>query len=151
MKENEMKGLGWKVSLSIIVGVAWLVFIILWFFFFAGNYNWEKNVAIFLSSILFIVIVMGAPWTIWSIKCRTKEEKEMWNVKGFKARVWLSIIIAFAIILFLIYWFWFLAEPYNVYQNIAILIVSLLIVGGVMGAAWAPWGIKHGKEFEKDD
>lgn len=39
----ETKGMGWRVSLSILVGVGWLVFVLLWFFFYADTYNWEKK------------------------------------------------------------------------------------------------------------
>ena len=56
--------------------------------------------------------------------------------------------MAFLLIVFLIIWFWFYAEPYDVYQNIAILIVSILIAAGIMGAAWAPWGMKHHHDFD---
>ena len=33
------KGFGWRVSLSILMGVGWLVFLIIWLFFYAGGYN----------------------------------------------------------------------------------------------------------------
>lgn len=147
---TETKGFGWRVSLSILVGVAWLVFIIIWFFFYAGDLNWEKNVAIFLLSLFLIVLILGAPWTFWAIKHRTLKEAEMWNTKGFRWRVWLSMSLALLLIIFLIYWFWFLAEPYDVYQNIAILIVSFLIIGGILGAAWAPWGIKYDQQQKNE-
>lgn len=144
----ETKGFGWKVSLSILVGVAWLVFVILWLFFYAGEYKWEKNVSIILLSILVVGLVLGAPWTMWGLRHRKKKEVEMWKTKGFKWRVVLSTALAFLLIVFLIVWFWFYAEPYNVYQNIAILVVSVLIAAGVMAAAWAPWGIKHQHDFD---
>jgi hypothetical protein len=144
------EGLGWRVSLSIIVGVSWLVFVILWLFFYAGEYSWEKNFAIVLLSILVIIGILGIPWTIWGMKHRKKHEIEMCQTKGFKWRIILSCTLAFILIIFLIYWFWFLAEPYSVYQNIAIFIVAILIIGGVVGASWAPWGIKHGHKFEEE-
>jgi hypothetical protein len=145
----EMKGLGWRVSLSILVGVAWLVFLVLWLFFYAKNYAWEKNFAIFLFSILVIVGILGIPWAIWGMRFQSPTEKEMWKTSGFRWRVWVSCILIFAVFLFLIYWFWFLAQPYDVYQNIAIFIISILIMGGILGAMWAPWGIKHGHEFSR--
>lgn len=73
----------------------------------------------------------------------------MWKVKGFKSRVAISGILVFAAFVFLIYWFWYLAQPYNVYQNIVIFIIPFLIAGGILGAMWAPWGMKHGRRFEK--
>jgi peptidoglycan/LPS O-acetylase OafA/YrhL len=146
----ETKGIGWRVSLSIIAGIAWLVFIILWLFFYAGDYNWEKNVSIILLSILIVGLVLGAPWCMWGLRHRKKKEVEMWKTKGFKWRVILSTTLAFLLIAFLIIWFWFYAEPYDVYQNIAILVVSILIAAGIMGASWAPWGMKHHRKFEHE-
>jgi type VI protein secretion system component VasK len=75
----------------------------------------------------------------------------MWKTKGFKWRLWLSLILAFFLIIFLIVWFWYYAEPYTWYQNIAILIVSVLIIGGVLGASWTPWGMKYGYKFDESD
>jgi hypothetical protein len=145
----QMKGLGWRVSLSILVGVGWLVFLVLWLFFYAKNYAWEKNFAIFLFSILVIIGLLGIPWAVWGLRFRSATEKQMWKTTGFRWRVWTSCVLILAVFLFLIYWFWFLAQPYDVYQNIAIFIVSILIMGGLLGAMWAPWGIKHGHEFSR--
>lgn len=145
----ETKGMGWRVSLSILVGVGWLVFLLLWFFFYADVYNWEKNVAIFLLSLLAICGILGIPWAIWGMRQITEEEKEMWKTKGFKWRIVVSGVAVFAIFIFLVYWFWYLAEPYSMYQNIVIFIVPFLIIGGILGAMWAPWGMKHGRRFEK--
>ena len=149
--KKEIKGLGWKVSLSILVGVGWLVFLIVWLFFYAKNYVWEKNLAIFLFSILVLCGIVGVPWAFWAIKNRSQEETEMWKLKGFHWRVWVSIIVALGVIIFLIYWFWVLAEPYDIYQNIAIFIVSFLIAGGILAAMWAPWGMTHGPEHHHND
>jgi len=144
----ETKGMGWRVSLSILVGVGWLVFILIWLFFYANGNNW-KNVAIFLLSLMAICVILGVPWTIWGMRQLTEEEKEMWKTKGFKWRVVTSGVAVFAVFIFLIYWFWYLAEPYNVYQNIVIFVIPFLIIGGILGAMWAPWGMKHGRRFEK--
>jgi hypothetical protein len=144
--KKEMKGLGWRVSLTILVGVGWLVFLVLWLFFYATAYPWQKNLAIFLLSILVIVGILGLPWAAWGLRFRSPAEKAMWDIKGFRWRVWVSVVLVLAVFVFLIYWFWFLAESYNIYQNIAIFIVSFLVMGGLLGAMWAPWGIKHGHE-----
>ena len=139
------KGMGWRVSLSILAGVGWLVFLILWLFFYAGAYVWEKNLAIVLASLLILCGLVGIPWAIWAIKNRTMKETDLWKTKGFRWRIWVSMILMLAVFGFLIYWFWYQAAPYDVYQNIAIFIVSLLIIGGILGAMWAPWGMKHGQ------
>ena len=149
--KDEMKGLRWRVSLSILIGVGWLVFLLLWLFFYASAYSWEKNLAIFLLSLLIIVGILGISWAFWGLRHSTKEQKEEWNMKGFRWRVWISCGIVLIIFLFLIYWFWYLATPYTIYQNIAMFIVSLLIMGGILGAMWAPWGIKHGHKHHCEE
>ena len=148
--DTRKAGFRWGVSLSIIGGVGWLIFIIIWLAFYASAYPWEKNFAIFLLSLLIVGIVLGTPWSIWGMKQRTQKEKEMWKIKGFKWRVWFSGVFVIAIFSFLIYWFWFLAVPYSIYQNIAVIIVAFLVLGGVMGAMWAPWGLKYGDKFDED-
>jgi hypothetical protein len=149
-ESKDVKGTGWRVSLSITMGVGWLVFLIIWLFFYATQYSAYQNVAIFLLSILAMIGLAGGPWLVWGLRQQTDKEKEMWKTKGFRWRVWLSCLLVLAVVVFLIYWFWYQAESWNLYQNIAMLIVSLLIAGGVMGAAWAPWGMRYGKKFEKE-
>jgi hypothetical protein len=81
-----------------------------------------------------------------------KEEevcKDMMKTKGFGWRISLSIIVGVGWLIFLILWLFFYASGFNVYQNIAIFIVSILAVGGILGASWAPWGMKHGSKFDE--
>jgi len=141
--------LGWRPSFSIVVGVGWLVFIILWLAFYASPYPWEKNLAIILLSILIMFLLLGGVWAVWGIRKIPKEGWEMFKTSGFKSRVITSIVLPLVSMIFLIIWFWYYAEPYTVYQNIAVFIVVLLIMGGVLGALWARWGVKHSEEFKK--
>lgn len=76
--------------------------------------------------------------------------KEMIKTKGFGWRISLSIIVGVGWLIFLILWLFFYASGFNIYQNIAIFIVSILIVGGVLGASWAPWGMRYGHKFDEN-
>jgi len=58
-KIPDHKGLGWRVSLSIISGVGWLCFIILWLAFFAGDHSAYRNLAVLLASIMLIGGILG--------------------------------------------------------------------------------------------
>jgi hypothetical protein len=147
--ENFEKPSGWRVSLSIGMGIGWLIFLIVWLAFFAGDYTVYRNIAIIIISILVVFIVLGGSWASWGLKNMPKEGKVMMKTSGFKSRIVVSIIIPFLLIIFLIYWFFFPAEDFDVYQNIAVFLVSILVVGGLLGGIWAPWGMKHSKEFEK--
>lgn len=140
---------GWRVSLSIGMGVGWLIFLILWLAFYAGDYTVYKNIAIILVSILLVFLILGGSWASWGLKFMPKEGKEMMRTSGFTSRVVISIILPLAMFIFWIIWFFFFAEGFNIYQNIAILIVSVLVLGGILGGIWAPWGMKHEKDFKK--
>jgi hypothetical protein len=40
---------------------------------------------------------------------------------------------------FLLIWLLMYADSYSIYQNIAVLIVSLLVLGGINGVLWNRW------------
>jgi peptidoglycan/LPS O-acetylase OafA/YrhL len=143
------KDMGYKPSLSIIGGVGWLIFIILWLAFYAGNYSWEKNFAIILLSILVIFLLLGGMWAIWGLRMMPKEGWEMFKIHGFRWRVLTSIIIPFVAMIFLIIWLWYYGTDYNVWQNIAVILVTLLVLGGIFGVMWSQWGTKYGKDMKK--
>lgn len=148
--EEKLKGdVGLKPSISIVGGVGWLIFVIIWLAFYATNFPWEKNLAVLLLSILIVFILLGGMWAIWSLRMIPKPGWEVFKISGFRWRIITSIILPFAAIIFLIIWFWYYAEPYSVWQNIAILLVTLLALGGILGAIWARWEMKHGHEMKK--
>jgi hypothetical protein len=140
---------GWRPTFSIIVGVGWLIFLIAWFAFFASSYSFNRNFAIFLLSVLIIVTLLGGVWAVWGIKMIPKEGKEIIKTLGFKWRIQVSMIIPFATLIFLILWFWLYADGFNGWQNLAVILITILVVGGLLGSIWARWGMKHGWKFEK--
>ena len=81
---------------------------------------------------------------IWGLRFQTDKEKEMWHTKGIISRVYFSGFLLVLLGLFLGLWFFLFAEQYSWYQNIAIVIVSILIIGGILGVSWSPWAIKQG-------
>jgi fatty acid desaturase len=76
MEPEKTPGFAWRVSLSIIVGIGWLVFLILWFFFYATDYTIYQNIAIILVSILIMCAILGASWASWGIKYGCKFGKK---------------------------------------------------------------------------
>ncbi len=69
------------------------------------------------------------------------------ETSGFAWRVSLSILVVFGWIIFLVLWLIFYAEVFNVYQNLAIILVSILIALAILAASWAFWGIKYGIKY----
>jgi hypothetical protein len=138
---------GWRAPFSAVAGIGWLIFIIIWLAFYASDYSFEKNVAIFFLSILVIFLLLGGVWSIWSLKMIPKKGWELLKFKGFKWRLIVSIILPFASMIFIIVWFWFYAEPYTIWQHIAVILVIFLVLATILSVVWIGWGKKYGEEF----
>jgi hypothetical protein len=67
-QKMDMRGFGWRVSLSVLVSIGWLAFLVIWLFFYAGDYSIYQNLAVFLASILIVAAIMGASWASWGIR-----------------------------------------------------------------------------------
>ncbi len=63
--------------------------------------------------------------------------------EGMGWRIAVSIVTFFGLIIAAIIWLFFYAGSYNVYQNIAVIIVIILACIAIMGATWASWGMKQ--------
>jgi len=66
--EQVAKGMGLRISITIITGIGWLVFLILWLAFYAGNHSGYQNLAIALASILIVGAIIGPVWVTWGMK-----------------------------------------------------------------------------------
>lgn len=69
---------------------------------------------------------------------------------GFGLRVGISIIVVFGWIAFFILWLLFGAESMSIYQNLAVILVSILVGIVILAASWVSWGIRYGMKYGKD-
>jgi len=65
------EGIGWRIAVSIITFFAGIIAVILWLFFYAGNYNAYQNLAIIVVIFLAFIAVMGAVWASWGLRQRS--------------------------------------------------------------------------------
>ena len=63
-----MKSLAPRVYGTIIIGVGWLVFIVLYLAFFAVNFDVWQKIAIFIASGAIVSGIIGFMWIRWAIK-----------------------------------------------------------------------------------
>lgn len=66
---------------------------------------------------------------------------------GFRWRVLASILGPVAWLTFTLLYVGFWATGFSLFQSVIVILVSIILLGGVMGAAWASWGIRH-RSFE---
>ena len=141
-------GFGWRVAVSILIAIGWLSFLILWLFFYAGDFDIFQNLAIVIVSVLVSVGVLAAMWAPWGM--RMAKSTGVGQPMQFGRPILMTVIsIGSGIgwLVFLIVWLFFYAGDYNGYQNLAVLILSLLVVGIVNGGGWALWGMMKRRRF----
>ncbi len=150
-----------KAGFSGAVVIGWLVFIILFLAFYSEGFRTNEKFAILLLSILIIIVLLGGFWAFWSLRLMSKKDWEMFKIKGFKWRLIGTITYGLALLLILIYCFWYLWIDFNFWQYLAVLFVVLLVSGGLLGGIWASWssvykdemnkfGEEFGKKFENE-
>ena len=74
-EEGMPPGMGWRVALSTGVGIAWVMFLVTWLFFFADKYSIYQNIGIFILSILAVAVILGPAWAYWGMKYGKRWEK----------------------------------------------------------------------------
>ncbi|MGP8158852.1 MAG: hypothetical protein ACLPWO_04500 [Thermoplasmata archaeon] len=60
-----------------------------------------------------------------------------------RARVVASILGPVAWLSFTLLYVGFWAQGFTLFQSVIVILVSAIILGGLMGALWAAWGMRH--------
>jgi hypothetical protein len=67
---------------------------------------------------------------------------------GLAPRVAFSIIVFFGLLIFSIIYVAFFAASFSTFQKIVIIVVAILVATAILGAMWASWGIKYGRDWK---
>lgn len=132
---EEHVAVGKRPQATVGILFLWILTLVLWMWFIADAYTGYQNVsAVLISFAIFCGIVIGV-WFRWA------------RARGEGPESWFSIGLAFAWIIIISLWFWFFADVFDMYQNIAVFLVTLLGVAGLGGLAqWQKW-----RDFESMD
>ncbi|NWF95770.1 MAG: hypothetical protein HXY34_06475 [Candidatus Thorarchaeota archaeon] len=113
---RDMQGGVRQVGATAVVFIGWCLFIAYWLWFEPVDLIWERDVAVGIMSMIAGVLVLAAIWLPYGR--RHGEINGLWVIALFLA--WLALLCV---------WFWFFAEPLNLYQNTAVTLISLVITG----------------------
>jgi purine-cytosine permease-like protein len=69
--------------------------------------------------------------------------------RGLSTRIVISILVFFAWLIFTIVHLAFFASSFNIYQNIAIILVVVLAGLAILAAMWVSWGMKFAGESKE--
>ena len=74
-------GLTSRVTLSIVVGIGWAAFLVIFLWFYAGDLGISKSLAILILSILVVCVILIPVWVHWGLTTA-----QAWERKGRRAR-----------------------------------------------------------------
>jgi hypothetical protein len=95
-----------------------------------------------------VTAVLKSYWGIRDIGKHSGDARIL-QAPGFAWRVSLSILVGIGWLIFVILWLFLYAYDFTIFQNLAILLVSTLLVGAILGPSWASWGMKYGAQYEQ--
>ena len=67
---------------------------------------------------------------------------------GLALRVVVSIIVFFGLLIFAIIYVAFFASSFSLFQQIAVILVAILVATAILGVMWVVWGINLEKKLE---
>jgi hypothetical protein len=128
-------GLLWRTVLSIVAIFGWLVFLVLWLFFLTPELGLAQNIAVFLMSLLVVIALLLVTWVTWALKFPHPIPQQVPGYPPFprysRLKSGVGGLSAIAWLTFMVIWLFFYASDFTLYENLGIVLASLLIVTGV--------------------
>ena len=75
------------------------------------------------------------------------KDEHSWAEPGLRWRTYLSVGGGLGWLAFIALWWLFMGDEYDNYQNLAVSLISLMVMAGILGAAWLTWARKHDMDF----
>ena len=72
------------------------------------------------------------------------------DTQGFGWRIGISILVVFGWVVFVLLWLLFYASRFNIYQNVGVLLVSILVGMAVLADSWVSWGLRYGRKYRNE-
>jgi hypothetical protein len=132
------EGMVWRITLSMATAFGWLAFLILWLAFYAGDYNAYQNIAVIIGSVIGLVAINATVWMTFGL--RMAREEGGWYPRAAEV---VTAVAGIAWAVFLVVWLMLFAGDHSIYQNLAVFLVSVLVVGGVSAMAHTIGWARH--------
>ncbi len=68
--------------------------------------------------------------------------------RGFRGRILLSVLGPIAWLIFTLLYVGFWATGFTIFQDVVVVLVSILVLGGVMAGVWISWGSRWAKDWK---
>jgi len=135
-----------RIAATLVIGLGWLVFALLYLAFYTGGFSFFQNIAILLVSLVVVVALLGLMWVGYGLKQARMEHP---HGESFEPEIPSSgkavatIIIGSGWLVFVLLFLAFCTGDFSFFQNVAILLVSVVAVTAVLGLLWVRWGLRQ--------
>lgn len=72
-------------------------------------------------------------------------------MKTLSRKIAVSIITGVGWLIFVLAWIGFYWGNFSILQNLVVLAISLLVIGGINGVVWTSWGLQSSDEDKSED
>jgi len=124
---RSVRGMSWRVTVSAVSALGWFGFIIAWLFFLADDYSILQNIAVLMLSVVALAIINVSVWLSFAHRMGELKDLSCEMDKHGMAKGALALISLVAIGAWL---FWH-AGDYSLYQNLAVLLLSIVPVAAI--------------------
>ena len=151
--ERPPPGTMWRTAVTVVLGLGWFVWILVWWAFWSEDYKVAQRFAVALMSFLVLAAAAAAMWVPYSMRWAPEEDKEEWRRKGFAWRVVASTAVFAALAAFLVYALFLPWRDFSLCQSLVVIIVVVIAGAVVMSPMWMRWGAKArvSAELEVED
>ena len=125
MRELGPRAVGWRIGASILSFTVWLAVGIIWLFFYADSISFWQNVALFIVSLIALLGVNAAMWVGAGMKARSHRLR-----KSTRGRAIASGATGVTWLLGLALYFYYYASSMSLYQNLGVILLSLVLLAG---------------------
>ncbi len=140
--EGVHRSVMWRTVFTVVVGLGWLVWLLLWWAFWSEDLEVARKFAVAIVSAMVLGGLTAAVWIPYSMRWAPEEERRQWRVEGFRARVVGSTFVFVALAVLVVYWLWFPGKDYDICQSFVIIIVVLIAGVALMAPMWMRWGMR---------
>ncbi|MCG7845370.1 MAG: hypothetical protein MIO90_08070 [Methanomassiliicoccales archaeon] len=121
---GSIRGMGWRIVFSSLSVLLWLTFLIAWLFFKADDYGIFQNIGLFIGSVVVLGVVNMLVWLGFAMSV---EDISDVSYTAYRRKI-AGGLIGLAWVIGAALWLFLYADDYSIYQNLAVLLLSLVPV-----------------------
>jgi hypothetical protein len=142
MTMEGVRGIAWRLAASLLIGVLWFAFLMVWLFFLSSDFSFYENLAVILLSGVAALGSLMALWLIYglSLARQVRGIRPGWASEEGRwfGKIGVGSLVVWASWFgFLNIWLYFFADGYEAIENVAAIVASMIVAGVLSAGLWS--------------